>query len=212
MSRHIREWKPGSKAEWRGPFGDFTYKPNQVCLSEDFCLNGSHLTFNKGRPHYYSLVFILLLLNSVFLQFAHIGLLACGTGIAPMVQVSRAIVENEDEETFVHCLYACRTQEDVLMKLQLDHFRTYWNFTITYALSNTSPESVSQNPGKMAYGDRIHYGRIDAELIEKEMGGFLAETNEKRSTVLICGTKSFDKDMINFLLKAGCTRNSYFKF
>ena len=30
MSRHIRQWEVGSTAEWRGPFGTFTYKPNQV--------------------------------------------------------------------------------------------------------------------------------------------------------------------------------------
>ena len=139
-------------------------------------------------------------------------MLACGTGIAPMVQVAHAIVDNEDENTFVRCLYACRTQHDVLLKPQLDHFRTYWNFNVTYALSHTSPESVAESPGKLAYGDRVHYGRIDAGLVEQELGHFLEEANETKSVVLICGTKSFDKDMINFLKKAGCTSHAYFKF
>lgn len=129
-----------------------------------------------------------------------------------MVQVTRAIVENEDEETFIRCLYACRTQQDVLMKPQLDYFRTYWNFTVTYAFSRTSSESVAENPGKVTYGDKIHYGRINAELVEKEMGDILGENGEKRNIVLICGTKSFDKDMINILHRAGCTKQSYFKF
>lgn len=146
------------------------------------------------------------------LQFRHIGMLACGTGIAPMVQVARAIVKNEDDNTFIHCIYACKTQHDILLKQELDHFRTFWNFTITYALSKSTEDSVSEDPGKIAYGDSIHFGRIDGGLIRKGMSACLAEDSEIQSMVLICGTKSFDKDMINFLCKAGCTKDSYFKF
>lgn len=135
-------------------------------------------------------------------------MLACGTGIAPMVQVTRTIVENEEEDTIIHCLYACRTQHDILLKPQLDHFRSFWNFTITYALSNSTPSHTSSDPGALGYGDTVHYGRIDAELIQREMSGILSSSN---SVVLICGTKSFDKDMINFL-QTSSTGNPYFKF
>ena len=30
MSQHIKSWEVGSVAEWRGPFGDFSYIPNKV--------------------------------------------------------------------------------------------------------------------------------------------------------------------------------------
>lgn len=139
-------------------------------------------------------------------------MLACGTGIAPMVQVARAIVENEDEETVLRCIYACRTQQDILLKDQLDQFKTFWNFRITYALSNSTAESLLSNPGRIRYGDEVYHGRIDRELVEREMSGFLPDVDQTESTVLICGTKSFDKDMINILHKSGCTKNSYFKF
>lgn len=139
-------------------------------------------------------------------------MLACGTGIAPMLQVARATVENEDEDTFVRCFFACRTQHDILLKEELDHLRGFWNFTITYVLSNSSQESLSSDPGKTSYGDTVHFGRMDFEFVQKEMSSFILDTARKRSMVLICGTKSFDKDMINYLTRTGCAQYAYFKF
>ena len=136
-------------------------------------------------------------------------MLCCGTGIAPMIQVIRAVVENDDEETFVHLVYGCRTQGDVLMKKELDHFSSYWNFTVLYSLSRTSQSSLASNPGSIKYADKVHFGRIDVKLVEQEMprpqaGG--------RSIVLVCGTQSFDEDMIQHLTHMGYTNDVYFKY
>lgn len=139
-------------------------------------------------------------------------MLACGTGIAPMVNVARAVVNNKEEDTIIHCIYACRTQHDILLKEQLCHFKSYWNFRLTYALSRSSAKSLSTDAGKVGYGDQVYHGRINEELVRREMACFLPETGSGKSTVLICGTKSFTKDMINLLLKNGATKQSYFKF
>ena len=32
MSQHVSKWTVGDMIEWRGPFGKFVYKANQVCL------------------------------------------------------------------------------------------------------------------------------------------------------------------------------------
>ena len=31
MSQHIGQWNIGTCAEWKGPFGSFSYTPNKVC-------------------------------------------------------------------------------------------------------------------------------------------------------------------------------------
>ena len=62
-------------------------------------------------------------------------MLTAGTGIAPMVQVLRQVLENEEEETLVHLVYCCRTYKDLLLKPLLDQWAGYWNFTATLALS-----------------------------------------------------------------------------
>lgn len=135
-------------------------------------------------------------------------MLACGTGIAPMVQVARAIVENDAEDTFVRCLYCCRTQHDILCKKQLDFFSSFWNFTILYVLSGVvaGPDSITSDPGAVQYGDNVHYRHLDRELVSQE----LLKIGKGQSQVLICGTKSFDKDMINYIINN--TGHSYFKF
>ena len=141
------------------------------------------------------------------MQYQRIGMLACGTGIAPMIQVIRAVVENEDDDTIIHLVYGCQTQDDILMKKDLNNFTSYWNFTTLYALSRTTEQSLADHAGMIKYGDRVHFGRIDCDLVCKEM-----PAPTERNLVLICGTKSFDKDMINHLGKAGYTKMMYFKF
>lgn len=136
-------------------------------------------------------------------------MLACGTGLAPMMQVIRAIVENDDENTFVHLLYSTRNQHTVLMKHQLDMYASYWNFTVHYALSQAQEEEVKRDTGVIRYGDKVHFGRIDCKLVREEMPKATLSFN---SLVLICGTKSFDKDMINHLRLCGYTANMYHKF
>ena len=126
-----------------------------------------------------------------------------------MIQITRTIVENDEDNTFIHCLYSNRTQHDILLKPQLDQHKTSWNFTITYALSRSSQESVTSDRGKLKYGDEVRHGRVDEELIRNEFSAVFSA--EPGGVVLICGTKSFDKDMINFLYKIN-PNTAYFKF
>ncbi|KAH7837749.1 hypothetical protein Vadar_017512 [Vaccinium darrowii] len=44
------------------------------------------------------------------------GMLAGGTSIAPMFQVTRAILENPNDNTIVHLIYANVSYEDILLK------------------------------------------------------------------------------------------------
>ncbi|MCI26872.1 NADH-cytochrome b5 reductase 1, partial [Trifolium medium] len=43
-------------------------------------------------------------------------MLAGGSGITPMFQVARAILENPSDKTKVHLIYANVTYEDILLK------------------------------------------------------------------------------------------------
>lgn len=134
-------------------------------------------------------------------------MLACGTGIAPMIQVIRAVIENELEDTFVHLVYSCPTQHTILLKSLLDKYTAYWNFSVLYVLSKATEPEVRSDPGLVKYGDKVHYGRLDSEIVSREMPEASLE-----NFVLICGTRSFDKDMINYLSRKGYTKDLYHKF
>lgn len=69
------------------------------------------------------------------------GMLAGGSGITPMFQVARAILENPNDKTKVHLIYANVTFEDILLKEELDGLATNYpdRFKIYYVL-NQPPE------------------------------------------------------------------------
>ncbi|XP_023241706.1 NADH-cytochrome b5 reductase-like [Centruroides sculpturatus] len=149
MSKCIHQWKINDKISWRGPFGDFQYKPN---------------------------------------SFSQIIMLVAGSGITPVVEVIRQILDNEDDETFLCLFYACRYYDDIMLKTKLKSWESYWNFTVVYCLSQESDKT------KKKYGDKIHYGRIHKDLILKEM-----KFKVKDIFVLICGSFSFNNDMKNII-------------
>ena len=65
-------------------------------------------------------------------------MLAAGTGIAPMVQVLRTILDNDDDDTRINLIYACRLYQDILVKDVLDASTDHWNFNLIYAISQAS--------------------------------------------------------------------------
>jgi cytochrome-b5 reductase len=52
----------------------------------------------------------------------HIGMIAGGTGITPMYQLIRAICDDETDATQMSLLYANNTEEDILLRKELDDF------------------------------------------------------------------------------------------
>lgn len=61
--------------------------------------------------------------------------MASGTGIAPMAQVIQYVLNNENDETFLHLVYGCRSYADIFMKHEIDDWTHYWNFSVLYCLS-----------------------------------------------------------------------------
>jgi len=49
-----------------------------------------------------------------------IGMIAGGTGIAPMYQVIRALLDDPTDKTKLHLLFANRSEADILMKEELE--------------------------------------------------------------------------------------------
>ena len=104
-------------------------------------------------------------------------------------------------------MYGCRTQNTILQKEFLDECKQFWNFSVLYSLSNCAAQEIQENKGLLKYQDKVHHGRIDVDLVKAEM-----PPPSQKHRILICGTRTFDKDMINHLLKLGYTENMYFKF
>jgi cytochrome-b5 reductase len=66
-----------------------------------------------------------------------IGMIAGGTGITPMLQVIRAIVDNPADLTEVSLVYANVTFEDILLKDEIDELaKRNEQFKVYYVLNN----------------------------------------------------------------------------
>lgn len=77
-----------------------------------------------------------------------IGMIAGGTGITPMYQLIRAICEDPTDLTEVSLIYANRTEDDILLRHELEAFATAYpqNLKIWYML-DTPPENWSFGKG-----------------------------------------------------------------
>lgn len=53
-------------------------------------------------------------------QYKEIGMVAGGTGITPMLQVIDEIIANKKDKTKVRLIYGNQTEEDILLKKELD--------------------------------------------------------------------------------------------
>ncbi|XP_064477459.1 NADH-cytochrome b5 reductase-like isoform X2 [Ornithodoros turicata] len=161
MSRYVASLREGDLVELRGPFGEFTYKPN---------------------------------------QFKSLLLLAAGTGVAPMIQVIRAIVSNEDDETIVRLLYGTQTYSSIYLREEINKLKSYWNISVLYCFSQEGKEF------KPGYGEEVHFGQIDERLLNEELKKF-----RQTPHVLICGPNSFNARFLAFL-KETSPKTTWFVF
>ncbi|CAN8004219.1 unnamed protein product, partial [Ixodes hexagonus] len=127
-------------------------------------------------------------------------LLAAGTGIAPMIQILRHITDNEDDETFVRLLFGVPKYDEIYLKKELDELKNFWNVSILYCLSQETDTT------KVKYGDEVHYGRIDEELLQREVSRCHFTPH-----VLICGPNSFNNRFLEYL-KTELTSTTWFLF
>ncbi|KAF3676950.1 NADH-cytochrome b5 reductase 1 [Capsicum annuum] len=67
----------------------------------------------------------------------HIGMIAGGSGITPMLQVIEAILKNPDDNTQVSLVYANLSPDDILLKKKLDVLAaTHPNLKVFYTVDN----------------------------------------------------------------------------
>ncbi|KAJ1927491.1 NADH-cytochrome b5 reductase [Tieghemiomyces parasiticus] len=67
----------------------------------------------------------------------HLGMIAGGTGLAPMLAVIRCVLGNRADKTRLHLIFANSRAEDILLRRELDELSaTRPNFTVHYVLSH----------------------------------------------------------------------------
>ncbi|KAG9320447.1 hypothetical protein KVV02_003135 [Mortierella alpina] len=100
-----------------------------------------------------------------------IGMIAGGTGLTPMLQIIRAIVKNPEDKTQVNFIFANVTEEDIILRAELDLLsQKHPQFKVHYVL-NTAPEGWTGG-----------VGFVNADMIKEHMPAPAADIK-----VLLCG-------------------------
>lgn len=125
-----------------------------------------------------------------------IGMLAGGTGITPMYQLIQAILKDPSDRTQMSLIFGNITEDDILMKRELDEFaKIYPNLKVHYVLNNP-PE-----------GWKGGSGFISAEMIKK-----LLPAPGDDVAILRCGPPAMMKAMETHLDALGYAPEQQFQF
>lgn len=105
-------------------------------------------------------------------QWSHIGMIAGGTGIAPMFQVIQGILENPKDKTHISLVYANNGRKDILLNNELATLRkAHDNFDLYFTLLDV--------PKRWMGG----VGFINSDVLTT----FMPKAGEKKTQILVCG-------------------------
>uniref|UniRef100_A0A8C6RKD7 NADH-cytochrome b5 reductase n=1 Tax=Nannospalax galili TaxID=1026970 RepID=A0A8C6RKD7_NANGA len=102
----------------------------------------------------------------------HLGMIAGGTGITPMLQLIRHIIRNPSDRTRMSLIFANQTEEDILVRKELEEIaRTYFfQFNLWYTLD------------KPPAGWKYSSGFVTANMIKEHL-----PPPGKATLILVCG-------------------------
>nr|XP_043610301.1 NADH--cytochrome b5 reductase 1-like [Erigeron canadensis] len=125
------------------------------------------------------------------------GMIAGGSGITPMFQVARAILENESDNTKLNLIYANVTSEDILLKEELERLTSKYSsrFQVYYVL-NQPPEGWTGGVG----------------FVTKEMIQAHLPVPASDIKILRCGPPPMNKAMAGHLEALGYEADMLFQF
>ncbi|XP_066991179.2 NADH-cytochrome b5 reductase-like [Anabrus simplex] len=125
-------------------------------------------------------------------KYKFVFMLCAGTGVTPLYPIARRIVEDETEETFVRLIFSCKRCSEMLLREEIRELAGYWNFTARIFIT----QDVASAGG---YREQFTLGRVTSSVLVEEFSGKPLEN----VLVLICGTKAFNKDMLNYMQQIG---------
>jgi cytochrome-b5 reductase len=121
---------------------------------------------------------------------SHLGMIAGGTGITPMLQVIKAVLCNPDDRTQISLVFGNLTEEDILLKSELDELATKHGdrFRVHYVVNEAKDKKTWR-------GD---VGLITPEIIKEHIASPGAGVK-----VLMCGPPPMNKAMAAHLAALG---------
>lgn len=172
MSQHLDAMKIGDTIDIRGPVGEFHYIANG-----SFTIDGE-----EGHATKFNMV-------------------AGGTGITPCMQIAAEILRHDDDNTKISLIFACREENDLLMRSTLDEWEEKFpkKFQVHYILSDKWSDT---------WTEKYSTGFVNKQLFEKE---FYAAASD--CYTLMCGPPiMLEKGCVPNLIALGHEKTRLFSF
>ncbi|KAI9202202.1 putative NADH-dependent fumarate reductase [Polychytrium aggregatum] len=126
-----------------------------------------------------------------------IGLIAGGTGIAPMLQIIRSIFHHQRDDIEINLIYGAATPEELVFRERLDAAaKKHPNFKISYTV-DSDPDAK--------WSGRV--GFVDAALIQQ---GMFAPSDDIK--IIICGPWNMCQAIKKTLPTLGYTNDMFYSF
>jgi nitrate reductase (NAD(P)H) len=121
MSQYVDTLQIGDTLDFKGPVGEFEYLKN-----------GEFITETEGRC-----------------QARCFNMIAGGTGITPCMQIASEILRNDEDPTLISLIFACRIEEDLLLRDTLEEWVTKYpnRVKVHYILSDEWPSDWKYSTG-----------------------------------------------------------------
>jgi len=168
MSQYMESMKIGDTIKIRGPDGHITYEGNG-----NFKIHGNSMHVNR------------------------ICMVAGGSGITPIYQVTRAVLQEPKNITEISLLFSNHTVDDIILRKELNELaEKYKNFKVWYI--------VSQKP-KTEW--KFSVGRINVDLMKEK----LFPSNEE-TIAFVCGPPAMGEATCLGLEEIGFTDDRLIEF
>lgn len=116
-------------------------------------------------------------------KFNWLFLIGAGTGIAPLFQLAKFVIDNEEDERRICLFYGCKSYEEVLLRPELQRMQGYWNFGVKYFLSRDDDVRV----GKVKkHNEVVICSRMTEEDLQEKLVG-MRRTGSVG--IYVCGRK-----------------------
>jgi len=166
MSQHLDAMKVGDTITMKGPVGYMMYKG----------CGEFHIKKELTSPTY-----------EIKHTYKHLGMIAGGTGITPMLQLARSVFKNPKDTSDISLLFSNHTEDDVLCRDDLEALakQNPTRFKVWYTVTNADrPPSSNWKYSK---------GRVNAAMIKEHMPA----PSAGQTIILICGPLGFCKEAVH---------------
>jgi len=165
LSQYVDSLDIGDSLQFRGPIGKVEYKGRG-----SFEIAGRNEVVKK--------------------KVKHIGMLAGGTGITPILQIIRAVMRDSKDSVKMSLIFANKTEDDIFLRKELEACReAHPNFSLHYTLDE-APD-----------GWQYDSGYITEDMLRKHM----PIDNPSDSLILCCGPPP----MVQYACKANLEKCGY---